>query len=61
MINKTAAAHAAVEAVKHMATKASVSPAIIMAEIVANPAGETAKYFQLHLKAGHDALVNAVA
>lgn len=61
MINTTAAAHAAVEAVKHMATKAGVSPAVIMAEIISNPESETGKYFQMHLKAGHDILVASAA
>lgn len=57
-INKTAAAHAAVQAVKFLAEKNDLNAAQVMDAIVSNPRGSMARAFGKLLRAGHDQLVN---
>lgn len=56
-INKTAAAHAAVQAVKFLAEKNNLNAAEVMDAIVSSPRGSMARAFGKLLKAGHDQLV----
>ena len=58
-VNATAAEFAAFEALAHMVkeAKGAMTAEQIMTEIVANPAGETAKYFEAFLKTGYNTIM----
>lgn len=57
-INKTAAAHAAVQAVKFLAEKNNLNAAQVMDAIVSAPRGSMARAFGMLVRAGHTQLVN---